>query len=428
MRIPFKPSFFLVLFLSAFFAGTDLFAALIDDDVLVDETSIYKRSLSEELAYAKQDLEDYYNQLLVGDFFGDQYNNNLILEDLCLEKNVQQSAAMILRLVLFLERKNDQDSCVLLKKIDKFSFLKMHRLLASGDLQKRSAQRILSCLEDLYGHKIVTPEGVLSPFRTVLTKLLIVLFLINDGQAAYASRKETMLLHMNKIKQELLGINNTLGGQKIDQQIIKDFTTLVAINQTRKPIIQPNNFKNVMIGFVVCSIVLALIYWKRDDIKNAMNPMVEWFREAGVTILQGWKGSIQLLGESLGKSLFDALVAPLPVGTPINPPAGAVNRGMQVGASIVAGANANAGHLVGQIQNGLRDVIRQQVAPGGDIDNAINGLVAPGGAAHQAGAQIRRGVFGLGGGGPAPVEPGGVAAPHMPDPVQEPRGWFGRWW
>jgi hypothetical protein len=371
----------------------DFFSSVDNADVSVDETGIFSRSLSEELAFAEQDLKAYYYQLLQGGFFSQQYNNNVLVSNLSLTHGVQGGAGILLRLIFFLEKKNDQDAHLLLKKINKFFFLKMHRLIAEGDLQKRSSQKILSCLADLYGHKIVTPEGITEPFRTVLTKMLIVLIMINDGQVSYASRKETMILHMNKLKQELLSINNTLGVQKIDQDIIKDFTTLVAIHQTRKPMIQPSNYKNFFFIVTICAVLIMVVYWKRDAIKTASQPVINWFAYFGSEMLKGWQGALVELGDGLGQGIQRSMLRPLPEGTPLNPPPGVITGADRIGAGIVRGAAANAQGIVQPVADGLQGVLNEALAPGGIADAALERAAAPGGPAARAAIQARAGLL-----------------------------------
>ncbi len=401
-----------------------------------DPAAIYARSLSEELAFAEQDVKDFYYQLLQGGFFGEQYNNNIVIGDLRLANGIQRSAAILLRLIVFLENKNDQDAYLLLKKINKFFFLKMHRLLAEGDIQRPASLTILSCLTDLYGHKIVTPAGIIAPFRTALTKVLIVLAMVNDGHSQYDSRKETMMLHMNKVKQELLAINNTLGDQRINPKVIKKFTILVGAYQTRKPMIQPTNYKKEMIIIFSLCLIAVIVYWQRDAIKTAAEPVIGWFAWFGSEILKGWKGSLVELGKGLGQGINEAMLEPLPDGTQLNPPEGAVTRGAQLGAAIVRGAAGNAQGIVQPIQAGLQEVLAEAVADGGVVDAALGRYVAPGGPVELAAVRLRWGATPMPGfvrrwfAGDAPADRaaadvGAAPVPPLEDMPAAGRGWWG---
>ncbi len=246
----------------------------------IDERSAYTQPLAKGIRTAEERLKEYYYQLIANNYFDTSYSNQLVLGNINLDHaNILSKGTMLLKLIDELTKKNDKSAKVLLRRLNKFFAFKMHRLLADNDLRQKQSVRMLGCLDELYGHKIATPSGIVAPFRTLLTKAFIVLAMVNDGNISFGSRKETMLWHMNKLKHELLAVNRQLGEQKIDEIVIKDFVILLAVCETKQPIIQTNRlkeiFKEILLYTAVISAAGLLMYWQRKPLKKfVVDPVV----------------------------------------------------------------------------------------------------------------------------------------------------------
>ncbi len=233
-----------------------------------DEPSEFTQPLSQGLNTAESTLKEYYYQLVANNYFDASYNNELVLGDINLSADIQHKGIILLQLIDAMNKRNDKSALLLLQRLNKFFALKMHRLLSENDLRQEQSVRMLGCLDDIYSHKVATPTGVAAPFRTLLTKTFIVLAIVNDGDSHFNSRKETMLWHMNKLKHELLDINRQLGEQKIDELIIKDFVTLLAVCETKQPIIQQNRINEIAIKALIVVAFGLILYWQHDFLKK----------------------------------------------------------------------------------------------------------------------------------------------------------------
>ncbi len=260
----------------------------------------FSKPLSMALETAEERAKEYCYQLMANRYFDIPF----VLGDINLnnsgwsgkDTNIQTQAKMLLDLIDLLCTKNDASAKLLLQRFNKFFVFKMHRLLAENDLRHEQSVRMIDCLDSLYSFKIATPTGAVAPFRTLVSKTYIVLAMVNDGDPNFNSRKETMIWHMNKLKHEYLAVNRELGEQKIDDLIIKDFITLLAVYETRQPIIQPNRLKEIMIKALIVGAICVIVYWLREPLnKYVVQPIKKKLNDG-----------IASLGEGIGKAAKEA--------------------------------------------------------------------------------------------------------------------------
>ena len=273
----------------------------------LDEASEFSQPVSKGIDTAEDRLKEYYYQLVANNYFDPlSYNNPLILGNIDFDgDDIRFKGTTLLKLIEELEQRNDKSAKLLLQRLNKFFVFKMHRLLSENDLRQKQSVRMLGCLDDLYGHKIATPAGAVAPFRTLLTKTFIVLAMVNDGNTHYNSRKETMLWHMNKLKHELLEINRQLGEQQIDPLIIKDFILLLAVYETKQPMIQPNQLKDFAFKAIIVTAICLVLYWQRRPLKKyVIKPVVDGCNN----VIGAFGDGLKSLAKAAGKGAAEGVM------------------------------------------------------------------------------------------------------------------------
>jgi hypothetical protein len=302
-------------------------------------------NLQEHTEQARQSFEEIYYQLLEKGFFPLTYNNNLII-DTNLRSNVKNGCMVLLRLIEWLEKRDDSDSFFLLKRLNKLMFLELTHYLSGLELEKEVCAGLIDGCQDLYSFK-ASPDGyVVKPFRATLSKLFLVMNMINASDVNYKNRKETFALALGKVKKEMIDINKKLGTAKIDEDIIKSFISALEIHAVKEPLVQAHTIRNTVIIITVLTVAGLLIYfyaipkvrqwlaenqppWLTMDYwvskinelyQRAIDPIAKGIAQHLARELQEHSEAIGTgLGKGIGNGLFNAAPGQKPPTEPMNP-------------------------------------------------------------------------------------------------------------
>jgi len=258
------------------------------------------RGLNEEIQDARQSLHDVYYELLKQGYFDLSYNNNLVL-DTSLKENTVNNNQVVLALIDWLLRRNDRDSQFLLKKLNKLYYLELHHFLCQKDLHQKPGARIVSLCQDIYQFSTHTPglseEAWEMPFRTYITKIALLISLINHSNMGYYEKKESMIYALGKVKQEMLILNNKIDSiGRIDEAIIKEFIELLSVHAVHIPTMRPNLIKRLIFWSIILSAGCGFAYIIYD---KALRKWIITKCKQGGTAMRDW--FMEPIGEGVGK-------------------------------------------------------------------------------------------------------------------------------
>ncbi|MBS1988412.1 hypothetical protein JST56_05470 [Candidatus Dependentiae bacterium] len=249
---------------------------------------------------ARSSFEDVYYELVKSHFFDDvnnpssPYSNNLIISTNLNDDPVMQGT-ILLSLISWLEKKNDRDSRFLLRKINRLYHLEFHTTLSSLNTKDENYKdSLLGSFHELSKYKIFNVAiGTDYPFGNAITKAVLTLFVVNKTSVPYAQKKESVLYTLEKIKQEMLRINNGLGKEKIDEEFIRVFIFGLEKFGVRETLVESKIFRNLIITTIVIAIIGFSLYrwdlvskgadqagvWANDFFTKAIDGLTEKIAE-----------------------------------------------------------------------------------------------------------------------------------------------------
>jgi hypothetical protein len=224
------------------------------------ESLFTEKGIDAQIEQEQEALEGRYYQLLENGYFPASYNNNLII-DTSLTYNVTKEGQVLLTLIQWLEKQDDRDSVYLLKKINKLFFLRFHQLMYGMKLSKEERAWSLQRFQDLYRFKAPMGNVVKTPFRTMMTKVLLLIYITNASEMGYEKKQETMAYVLDKVKKEMILVNRQLDNSyKLSEDSIKDFVTMLEVYAVKEPIVKTNSLKKFIVITVVVIVIGYLIY------------------------------------------------------------------------------------------------------------------------------------------------------------------------
>lgn len=272
---------------------------------------ILRNGLDYQIKTLRETVEATYYHMLEQDHFPLTYNNNLVI-NAALDKyglDVQKEATVLMHLIEWLSKQTDRNSVFLLRKINELFFLEFHSYIAALDLKNKSCAELLMHCQELFHFNVVLDESTpyapyYYPFRTTLTKLFLIMTIINNSQMKYEERKETFLFALDELKLELIYTNKWLAQKAIDQNKITAFITFIASFGVKEPFIRPQYIRKMVI-FAIATVALgAFIYfWVMPNKGKIMNKLSEWSYDIRDNV-------VKPIGQGLGESIINAMVEP----------------------------------------------------------------------------------------------------------------------
>lgn len=214
-----------------------------------------------KVEHARQELLDvYYDQVKQGLFTDASYVNSLVV-DVDLENDAEQNVVVLLRLINWLEQKNDRNSEFLLNKIGRLYFLELHQFLSSLDIHNPEVSSLIGHFHDLCMLQLETPTGTLYPFRTGIAKMSLSIFMINHSHLPYQQRKESIFYALEQVKKELIGINHSLGYRGVQDSSIQSLIYLMGRFAIQEPLIPKRFLGKIIGGAVILGALSGVVYW-----------------------------------------------------------------------------------------------------------------------------------------------------------------------
>ncbi len=254
-----------------------------------------EEGLDGHINQARQSLDSVYYQLVERGFFPLTYNNNLIINSQ-LHSNPQQEGTIILKLVEWLEKQNDREGLFLLKRLNKLFYLEFHRLIFSVKCDQADQKILLEACQELYQHKAIINGYLEKPFRTTISKLYLLIVIVNGGELSYENKKQTLAYVLDKIKKELNATNQRIEHDKVDSATIKKFVTLLEIIAVKEPLVQSSSLRTILITTSIIVVACVILYYKvilpRWDEIPSWDDIKAWLGKAGDAVGQKFIGPV----------------------------------------------------------------------------------------------------------------------------------------
>ncbi len=240
------------------------------------ESLFTEKGLDTQIESVREKLENHYYHLVENGHFPSSYNNNLIINT-SLKRNLTKEGMVLLALIQWLEKQTDRDSVYLLKKINKLFFLRFHQFVYDMHLKKEDQVAVLYNFQNLYQLKISINSLDTTPFRTMMSKIILLIFITNASEMGYEKRRETMAYVLDKVKKEMLAVNNQLPtDKKVKDEIIKAFVTMLEIYAVKEPLVKTNSLKKFIVITIIVIVIGYLIYKYITNREAIINKINDW--------------------------------------------------------------------------------------------------------------------------------------------------------
>jgi len=222
----------------------------------------------------------------------------------------------VLMLVEHLEKQTDELSIQFLKNINSFYSMLFHKTLASADVRSdKDARDLLSFCDELYALGN-------SKINTVLTKVLLVLWLVNSSNDHYEDRKSKFASAIDALRVQALEINTTvLQASAENRSRLNAFFRLMNGSKVKEPMLKSNRWKKILITIVIVILVALIIAgvcwfifvykaeWQCWDkvSKLVLAPLKTKADELSIYLKGFFKPASEQIGDKLGKALNDAV-------------------------------------------------------------------------------------------------------------------------
>ncbi len=322
-------------------------------------------TLQNQINDAQGAFEDAYFNLAQTGILKDLTDTHL-LSDKDIYNDLTQNSVQLLTLMTWLAEQNNPESKFLLKKMNKFLFLELHRYVCKMEVPNETHSTVWTDLHKLYNHHVKIEENEIEPFQMTLSKAILMIFIVKYTFHSYKQKKETLVLYLEKIKQELLTINTALGENKLEMSCIEKFMNNLQTYALHEPLVKPRRLKLILLVSIVSISIIAIVGFV-------------WYK-GGLTWLQEKTDrAITRLGRFLGKSIADGLLDPL---TPEEAENYRLNRhqpnraqflGGRFGDHLALAAARNGNVLARNLAQGFTEGIAQR---GPDLVNNLAGQAA----------------------------------------------------
>ncbi len=275
-------------------------------DYLQTEAQLpFMSSCQDRLAHTEEDCRHLRDELVASGYFPADYGKNggtfyFGPLNFAEQRDIPGCCMSVLRMIEWLDARGKQDdngkyAYALLEKINEIFFLQLHQLLVQNDMLKdQRGEMFFEALHEIYSCQvqvapgkmvpavlnidgsIATPASVIpaqigAPFRTCLSKMFLVLSMVNSAEPLYQRRKETILLHLNEILLEMIAINRSLDvARQLNEDRIRRFVTLVGIYHVKQPLMQAKTARNIAISLTLLTIIAIVLWIYREEVKRTV--------------------------------------------------------------------------------------------------------------------------------------------------------------
>jgi|GEM_PF-3781316 len=177
------------------------------------------------------------------------------------EKNIQNANAALMALNEWLVKKNDAQAWTLINQISKLYYPELVKMISEFETNEQEKLTLLETSQRLSKFKTQAAFGKYSPFKPVLTKLVLTIFAIQqNNKMTEAQAKACLSLSILQIKQELLTLTKEISDPSLDEVQIKKFIDLVLVKSTSTKIKIRSEEKKLLIkAIIITTCILVCI-------------------------------------------------------------------------------------------------------------------------------------------------------------------------
>lgn len=207
-------------------------------------------------------------------------------------------AIFLLYLLEWLQKQQNEESQLFLKRISKLFCLEMHRFISSMELPKDKHGEVWAAFHKLY-HHTVSNRSIINKhtFRTTLAKSIITILIIGFDKGNHAAKQESLAYALEKTRKELEKINTTLPNP-VEIGNINTLITSLENYALTEPLIKPRAiYKTAIKWGTIISLIAISSYVSYKYVDWA------WLWE---TIREKIRDFAEAAGKALGIGMFDA--------------------------------------------------------------------------------------------------------------------------
>ncbi|MFH0898103.1 MAG: hypothetical protein V1855_00830 [bacterium] len=201
-------------------------------------------------------------KLIQTGFFKNDYNGKLILDP---AQKIDQNE--FLYLIEQLEKNTSEEGKLFLNVLNEYYHLCLFQFILSHlNISKKLAVAMNTYYDELYD-KTSDKDKKIYPFRTSLSKIVLMVSTIINSENSYRVKQENLVYFLSQIKKEMLQINESLNKKhRIDKQYIIKFFEALELHSLQIPIVQPKNIKRklLILGTIILIAVIAYVLFNKN--------------------------------------------------------------------------------------------------------------------------------------------------------------------
>ncbi len=208
---------------------------------------------------AKDSFESAYFDTLIKNekFFDDAYNNNLVISSE-IDWDFANNGVTFMKLIDFLEKKNDAESVLILSRLNELYYLIFHQHLSHLDVPREKQVSLINALHYLYSFKDANGKEVI---RSMLTRVFIYTIMVEMMGLHYYEKKEVLFLAYEEFRTALKSFAIECANNIEALKQIEIFINDLSAYGMKEPIVKPHNFKRWVITALVVGVVVGGVYY-----------------------------------------------------------------------------------------------------------------------------------------------------------------------
>ncbi|MFA5305889.1 MAG: hypothetical protein WC365_00420, partial [Candidatus Babeliales bacterium] len=195
-------------------------------------------------------LQDFYDTCKHAGCFSEAHLRRLNIDFARITRSTGDGFAT-LQLVEWLEKQQDDKSKIVLTAINELCYSEFIRILSA----LKECELVIEKFQYLADKEVMIGRIISQPFRTSLSKILLMLTLVKSQKLDYVRQKEVLALSLSKIKNEMLKINRSLGEDKVQENEIRELCAVLQVYALPAIVSQPSLISK---KFVVITLMLII--------------------------------------------------------------------------------------------------------------------------------------------------------------------------
>ncbi len=164
-----------------------------------------------------------------------------------------------LQLIESLEKQQDETSTTLLAAINELCYRRFISLLSLFDQNEHAL--VIEKLHYLAQKEVVTDGVCITPFKSALSKMLLMVAIINAKKIKPIEKKEFLVHALSAVEVDMLKINQGLGVEKVQEQEIRDLVAALEVYAVKIPAVGMSALKITVLATAITIVVLLIVIY-----------------------------------------------------------------------------------------------------------------------------------------------------------------------